>query len=712
MSFNTGNPLGSKDILDLYDNSEVVDQFVNSQQDEIPDRFGTKRLTLAGLIKRSMALRNEINDFSGAMTFKPEWTDVPMNVSEGVGGEGGALNLQAEALGNRSEINKITSREALRRTYLEAGLNLVSGSFEAGGTLVNANDVLLHEADGTAYNWDGVFPGGGKAVPPGATPASTGGVVGGAWRPVGDITLREELASPGGSNTVGFQQEGDGSVPRTQQDKHRDIVHSKDFGAVGSGDETTQIQNALNAAVGKILLLDGTKTYTVTSVSIPDNVTLETGGAVFRRESGSGYIVTVGANVTADIISVSDIGGASNVGVHIAGSNTTIGRILAKSDDLASLYGVRIEGAARLGSLNVGSISTENYRSAVQCFNVIASSIGRIVMNRIAIGLYLRDVKNTKFDSVYSALLSPASTGRNGENGILIESATAAYSTEGVTFGNVEVQDTAEHGVRLGGSFPMRNIHFDSITTLNTGAANGIGGAGFKILGYETSPGVFAYHEDITVGDLSVTDVSLSAGVNNFSGIVLGNVKGLNIGSYLLKKRNHAASAKNAIFINNCQNVTINGVKASDVERTGLLVTTDSSVQTSELVKNIVIRGEIDSLSPTANVIYFQTAALTVDGFTFDGTLRKGGAAIRSDAATGAAYRKGIRINAVYLEPLNIAAGPPIQCNNYPEEIVVDFTGPYYGTFGSGCCNGSIFRDPAGGANAIRIRKNGGWTIL
>lgn len=101
---NTGNPLGSKDILDLYDNSETIDNFVNSQQDEVPDRFGTKRLTLAGLIKRSMALRNEINDFSGALTFKPEWSDVPMNVSEGVGGEGGALNLQAEALGNRVSI--------------------------------------------------------------------------------------------------------------------------------------------------------------------------------------------------------------------------------------------------------------------------------------------------------------------------------------------------------------------------------------------------------------------------------------------------------------------------------------------------------------------------------------------------------------------------------------------------------------------------------
>lgn len=165
---NTGNPLGSTSLLDLYDNAENIDYFANSQQDEVPDRFGTKRLTLAGLIKRSMALRNEINDFSGALTFKPEWSDVPMNVSEGVGGEGGALNLQAEALGNRSEINKITSREALRRTYQEVGLNLVEGSFEAGSTLVKANDVLLQEHTGK------VFSGPAGVVTAGTDPARGG----------------------------------------------------------------------------------------------------------------------------------------------------------------------------------------------------------------------------------------------------------------------------------------------------------------------------------------------------------------------------------------------------------------------------------------------------------------------------------------------------------------------------------------------------------
>ena len=44
------------------------------------------------------------------------------------------------------------ARESLRRSYAEAGYNLVDGSFEVGGTLVNANDVLLQERTGKAFS--------------------------------------------------------------------------------------------------------------------------------------------------------------------------------------------------------------------------------------------------------------------------------------------------------------------------------------------------------------------------------------------------------------------------------------------------------------------------------------------------------------------------------------------------------------------------------
>lgn len=67
-------------------------------------------------------------------------------------------------------IGKLTPqlREALRRSYAEAGFNLVDGSFEAGGTLVNANDVLLQERTGKA------FSGPAGTVVAGTNPASGG----------------------------------------------------------------------------------------------------------------------------------------------------------------------------------------------------------------------------------------------------------------------------------------------------------------------------------------------------------------------------------------------------------------------------------------------------------------------------------------------------------------------------------------------------------
>lgn len=70
------------------------------------------------------------------------------------------------------------AREALRRSYADAGYNLVDGSFEAGGTLVNFNDVLLYEAEGYVYSWLGVLP---KAVQPGSSPAGSGGISTSAW---------------------------------------------------------------------------------------------------------------------------------------------------------------------------------------------------------------------------------------------------------------------------------------------------------------------------------------------------------------------------------------------------------------------------------------------------------------------------------------------------------------------------------------------------
>lgn len=62
------------------------------------------------------------------------------------------------AVPSASSSTKVLAREALRRSYAEAGYNLVDGSFEEGVTVTTATDVLLHEATGVAYAYSGTLP--------------------------------------------------------------------------------------------------------------------------------------------------------------------------------------------------------------------------------------------------------------------------------------------------------------------------------------------------------------------------------------------------------------------------------------------------------------------------------------------------------------------------------------------------------------------------
>lgn len=63
----------------------------------------------------------------------------------------------------------------------------------------------------------------------------------------GDSLLRNELAAPGGAGLVGFLQYGEGVVTRTAQDKMRETVSVKDFGA--KGDNATDDTQAFFYAI-------------------------------------------------------------------------------------------------------------------------------------------------------------------------------------------------------------------------------------------------------------------------------------------------------------------------------------------------------------------------------------------------------------------------------------------------------------------------------
>ena len=89
--------------------------------------------------------------------------------------------------------------------------------------------------------------------------------------------LRQDLASTAsgkGAALVGFKQAGAGAADRTAQEKSREKVSLRDFGAVGGGvvDDTAAIQAAINAYPSNTILDGGGLTYKITAtLKIPNN---------------------------------------------------------------------------------------------------------------------------------------------------------------------------------------------------------------------------------------------------------------------------------------------------------------------------------------------------------------------------------------------------------------------------------------------------------
>lgn len=76
------------------------------------------------------------------------------------------------------------------RSYAEAGITVVSGSFEEGAVVTSANEGVWYQADGKVYSW---FTDATITVPAGTTPQNFGGVNATAWVDRTDVTLRKEI---------------------------------------------------------------------------------------------------------------------------------------------------------------------------------------------------------------------------------------------------------------------------------------------------------------------------------------------------------------------------------------------------------------------------------------------------------------------------------------------------------------------------------------
>lgn len=195
--YNTGNPIESTDVRDMSDNAKNFDLFSLSEDETYTDRLGIDRQTIEGSIRKA-GFQPASFDFVTGGTLVPGdrnkavFNPAPSGDNNWYAWQGefpkiispNATPTTNGGLGENAwkpvtnNILAPTVRESIRRSYAESGYNLVDGSFEAGGALENANDVLLYEASGKAYSWGGKLS---KAVTDGSTPDTTGGIGTTTW---------------------------------------------------------------------------------------------------------------------------------------------------------------------------------------------------------------------------------------------------------------------------------------------------------------------------------------------------------------------------------------------------------------------------------------------------------------------------------------------------------------------------------------------------
>ena len=143
----------------------------------------------------------------------------------------------------------------------------------------------------------------------------------------GDIDTRATsaaLAASSGSSLVGFLQSGTGAVARTAQDKLRDVVSAKDFGAVGDGvtDDTSALAAALLAASGRRLYIKA-GTYLTDGLTVPaDTFVYGDGSASVLKKRSNGDTITLGLRSTLSNFKI-DGDGATYTGRGVVVSSGT-----------------------------------------------------------------------------------------------------------------------------------------------------------------------------------------------------------------------------------------------------------------------------------------------------------------------------------------------------------------------------------------------------
>lgn len=223
-TYHTGNPVGSTNPKDLYDNAQNIDYWVLGPLREYPDRLGVPRLSWAGIeaaFREAQAARD--SEFTADQVQR-------------------SLDFDAAQV----------AREAAFDKFLEGSGWSSLGDYAAGIQIVSHSQVVDYQ--GQPYSLKPSVP---ASVDKPYVTTGDWATEGGNFLLVGDNLLRQLLLH-GTGDMIGVKSPIANAIQRHLQGRLGDIISAKDF-LVGGGE--TSDSNAMQALVDRISSTGGGTIY-------------------------------------------------------------------------------------------------------------------------------------------------------------------------------------------------------------------------------------------------------------------------------------------------------------------------------------------------------------------------------------------------------------------------------------------------------------------
>lgn len=504
------------------------------------------------------------------------------------------------------------------------------------------------------------------------------------------------------------------------------------FGIKGDGtDEALKLQAMFDAAEGQTLLLGIGKTYSfdpgTTRLNIRANTKIISRGSKFKKlNRDSSFSMRIAANnVDIDRLEIEPFhGGTGESGLLIAGSNVRIGEFVCKATSRTGYSSVLFNAlqiapaSGTIKNIRIGRVECDFWDCPVLVAGVEDFEIGYLDIKNYLKAVYVRDAAHGRIRGGFIRTASSAITGSPGENGIIMESTTVHGSLHDIYIENVAVEDSGEHGFRLGGQLIARNIWYNNCRAKNTGLGTGTGiepnnhgGCGFKALGPTSITG--ARHQNIHFINCVVEDIfwSVSEGkTSNFSGFQLGKIYGGSVvnpivrksiqnGSYTLPAGTY--SCQNGIEIVGCEEVTITNPIILYPYQSGVYFLDVSATEDYGAMSRVVVLGG-DIKGPGTACFEFLTRYDTMRRVSISGTFCEGGQYAIKATKEGVGALNGCMATVQ-------THSQTAETFNGCDDFMISAMGQEIGT-GNACRDGSQFNSWSAGK--IKKRDGGAWVSL